>query len=395
MIHSLSVSNFRSIREEAVLDLRIPKTAPDLLCFRQSQVRPDIRLPPVVVLMGPNGSGKTTLLRALDMVIRIVRTPWREDETPVKRIRPFFSPTFRDKQTRFCLELEADWLAPGVNMDLFRYELSVHGGQIMSEALLHFPKGRPKRLFYRGAPGEPIYFSREFGITSKDDRLKEVRNDVSVIATLTMTNVPLAMRIASNLRHSLLTTNVMYDGDWRLPTEALIGFWESNSNNRERLKHDLQRSDLAIHDVNIQEIGGTKHVLFDHHALDTPIPLRYESGGTQRLFHLWLQLFIALELGLTAVIDEIDDNLHVDIVRELFHNFQSQETNPRNAQLFVTAHNVGLLDDLEKEELFIVEKGEDGGTRVHGAQDVQGLRRDTRLYSKYRLGVLGGIPQIG
>ncbi|MDD9820843.1 MAG: AAA family ATPase [Nitrospira sp.] len=395
MIHSLSVSNFRSIREEAVLDLRIPKTAPDLPRFRQSQVRPDIRLPPVVVLMGPNGSGKTTLLRALDMVIRIVRTPWREDETPVKRIRPFFSPTFRDKQTRFCLELEADWLAPGVNMDLFRYELSVHGGQIMSEALLHFPKGRPRRLFYRGTPGEPIYFSREFGITSKDNRLKAVRSDVSVIATLTMTNVPLAMRIASNLRHSLLTTNVMYDGDWRLPTEALIGFWEINSNIREQIKQALQRSDLAIHDVNIQEIGGTKHVLFDHHALDTPIPLRHESGGTQRLFHLWLQLFIALELGLTAVIDEIDDNLHVDIVRELFHNFQSQETNPRNAQLFVTAHNVGLLDDLEKEELFIVEKGEDCGTRVHGAQDVQGLRRDTRLYSKYRLGVLGGIPQIG
>jgi len=395
MIHSLSVSNFRSIREEAVLDLRIPKTAPDLPRFRQSQVRPDIRLPPVGVLMGPNGSGKTTLLRALDMVIRIVRTPWREDETPVKRIRPFFSPTFRDKQTRFCLELEADWLAPGVNMDLFRYELSVHGGQIMAEALLHFPKGRPKRLFYRGAPGEPIYFSREFGITSKDDRLKEVRNDVSVIATLTMTNVPLAMRIAANLRHSLLTTNVMYDGDWRLPTEALISFWESNSNNRERLKYDLQRSDLAIHDMNIQEIGGTKHVFFDHHALDTPIPLHYESGGTQRLFHLWLQLFIALELGLTAVIDEIDDNLHVDIVRELFHKFQSQETNPRNAQLLVTSHKVGLLDDLEKEELFIVEKGEDGGTRVYGAQDVQGLRRDTRLYPKYRLGVLGGIPQIG
>lgn len=395
MIHSLSVSNFRSIREEAVLDLRIPKTAPDLPHFRQSQARPDIRLPPVVVLMGPNGSGRTTLLRALDMVIRIVRTPWREDETPVKRIRPFFSPPFRDKQTRFCLELEADWLAPGGNKDLFRYELSVHGGQIISEALLHFPQGRPRRLFYRGAPGEPIYVSREFGITSKDSRLKAVRNDVSVIATLTMVNVPLAMRIATNLRHSLLTTNVMYDGDWRLPTKALIGFWESNSNIRERIKQELQRSDLGIHDVNIREIGGARDILFDHHALDTPIPLRRESGGTQRLFHLWLQLFIALELGLTAVIDEIDDNLHVDIVCDLLHEFQSQETNPHNAQLLVTAHNVGLLDDLEKEELFIVEKGEDGGTRVHGAQDVQGLRRDTRLYSKYRLGVLGGIPQIG
>ena len=395
MIHSLSVSNFRSIREEAVLDLRIPKTAPDLPHFRQSRVKRDVRLPSVVVLMGPNGSGKTTLLRALDMVIRIVSTPWMEDKTPVKRIRPFCLQTFRDRHTRFCLEFEADWLAPGGNKELFRYKLSVHGGQIMSEALFHFPEGRPKRLFGRGTPRDPIYVSREFGIASKGDRLKAVRNDVSVIATLAMLNVPLARRIAENLSDYNLTTNVKYDRRWTPWTEALAGFLERNSNIRERLKQALQRSDLAIHDVKIQEIGGMKHVFFDHHALDTPISLRHESGGTQRLFHLWPQLFIALELGATAVIDEIDDNLHVDIVRDLLDNFQSQETNPRNAQLFVTSHNVGLLDDLEKEELFIVEKGEDGGTRVHGAQDVQGLRRDTRLYSKYRLGVLGGIPKIG
>ena len=96
-----------------------------------------------------------------------------------------------------------------------------------------------------------------------------------------------------------------------------------------------------------------------------------------------------------AVIDEIDGDLHVDLVSEIVHWFQSRETNPLNAQLFMTSHNVGLLDDLEKEELFIVEKGEDGGTRVHGAQDVRGLRRDTRLYPKYRSGVLGGLPKIG
>ena len=61
MIHSFSVTNYHSIREEVVLDLRIPKTAPDLPRFRQSQVKPDIRLPSVAVLMGPNGSGKNNL----------------------------------------------------------------------------------------------------------------------------------------------------------------------------------------------------------------------------------------------------------------------------------------------------------------------------------------------
>ena len=82
MIHRISVSNYHSVREEVVLDLRIPGTAPDLPCFRRSAARPDVRLPAVVVLMGPNGSGKTTLLRALVSAAEIAsnRTPHRTFE---------------------------------------------------------------------------------------------------------------------------------------------------------------------------------------------------------------------------------------------------------------------------------------------------------------------------
>lgn len=85
----------------------------------------------------------------------------------------------------------------------------------------------------------------------------------------------------------------------------------------------------------------------------------------------------------------------MDIAGEVLDWFRSRETNPNDAQLFVTSHNVGLLDDLEKEEVFITEKDRNGATRVHGAQDVRGLRRDARLYPKYRAGVLGGLPKIG
>ena len=83
-----------------------------------------------------------------------------------------------------------------------------------------------------------------------------------------------------------------------------------------------------------------------------------------------------------VVLDEIDSDLHVDIAGEILSWFRSQEVNPSGAQLFVSSHNVGLLDNLEKEEIFIVEKDSSGATRVHGAQDVQGLRRDTRPLSQ-------------
>ena len=126
MIHYFSVSNYYSIRKEVVLDLRIPKTAPDLPHFRKSQVNSDIRLPSVIVLTGPNGSGKTTLLRALVDAIRFAVTPWTPNQNLLQLLfLPFFSKECRGQPMRFCVEFEANWLAPGKTSELFRYQFSV------------------------------------------------------------------------------------------------------------------------------------------------------------------------------------------------------------------------------------------------------------------------------
>lgn len=166
------------------------------------------------------------------------------------------------------------------------------------------------------------------------------------------------------------------------------------------IEERIQASDLGIHGLEIHDVDDPgnsegKIVFFKHRGLDFPVPMYFESSGTKRLFHLLPRVRRALDAGAPLVLDEIDGDLHVDVAGEIMDWFRSGETNPRNAQLLVTSHNVGLLDDLEKEEVFIVEKTRDGATRVHGAQDVRGLRRDARLYPKYRAGVLGGVPKIG
>lgn len=408
MIVSFSVENYHSIREKVVLDLRIPGTAPDLPRFRHSQTKPDIRLPSVVVLVGPNGSGKTTLLRALISAARLASSASPTDmdaNNPIRSVMPFFSPETKGKPTRFCVELEADWLAPGEPRQLFRYELMIgrdksgfQGYSFHYEALLCFPKGRPRRLFERGGLGEPIYVSGEFGLKPNDDRLKAVRPDASVIATLALLNVDLAMRIAEDMRVFLWSSNIVYGGKWEPQTKTVIQLLEGDPGLKAWVGERIQSSDLGIQgfDISISHgIIGQKAVVFKHRGLDVPVDLHSESSGTKRLFHLLPQVGLALNRGIPAVLDEIDGDLHVDIAGEVFHWFRSRETNPNEAQLFVTTHNVGLLGDLEKEEVFIVEKDGNGATKVHGAQDVRGLRRDARLYPKYRAGVLGGLPKIG
>ena len=401
MIHRFSVSNYGSIREEVTLDLRIPGTAPDLACFRRSEAKPDVRLPAVAVLMGPNGSGKSTLLRALVDVIRIASILQHQ---PPLRLLPFFSKETESDPIRFRLEGEWDALAPGETPGLFRYELAVGpvemdegvvGQFILHEALLHFPKGRPRRLFERSNPGTPIYVARDFGITPGDDRLKAVRADASVLATLELLNVGLASEIVRRLRRLLESTNIVGYNTFAADTSTVIGWLESRPKSQRWISEQIKCSDLGISGMHIVDGGGTKQVLFDHSGLDTPVHLGLESSGTWRLFHSLPAIKHALDSTGLTILDEIDGYLHVDIISEILGWFRSREGNPNNAQLLATSHHVGLLDDLEKEEVFIVEKDDTGATGIHGAQDVRGLRRDARLYPKYRAGVLGGLPRIG
>lgn len=405
MIHRFSVSNYHSIRDEVELDLRIPGTAPDLPCFRRSAARPDVRLPAVVVLMGPNGSGKTTLLRALVIAADIASTAPLAGPPRIGSLFPFMSDQARSEPTRIRIEFEVGGLLSAGAPQLFRYELVAEreetGTSVSTrfryETLQHFPKGRPRRLFERGAPGKSIYVSNEFGLRPSDDRLQAVRADTSVISTLAMFNVPLAVQIVDGLQDLVYwSTNIVGQDTRFLPTESVTELFEKNREMTDWVRSRIQCSDLGIRDVRVTDArDGRKLVVFDHHGVDVPILLDLESSGTRSLFHLLPQVGMALDSTGLAILDEIDGDLHVDIVGEVLSWFRSRESNPRDAQLLITSHHVGLLDDLEKEEVFFVEKDDSGATRVHGAQDVRGLRRDTRLYGKYRGGALGGLPRIG
>ena len=401
MIHSFSISNYGSVQDEVTLDLRIRGTAPDLACFRRSAAKPALRVPAVAVLMGPNGSGKTTIMRALVDMMRYVsslnETIW---------LVPFLNEETHWQPTRFSLEGEWDWLSPGNGSQRFRYELVV--GRMPSEdepqhmflireVLLHFPKGRKRRLYERRGNGAPVYVSRDFGIRPSDDRLRGLGPTTSLIAMMAMFDVPLARRIVEWMLGWLGNTTNVFGNDTRsLDTRTAIRWIEANPESKHWAEIQLGRIDAGIRSVEVARDGeGSKFVQFEHSGLDHPVILGLESNGTRHLFHLLPMIKYALDATGLAVLDEIDGDLHVDVVAELLRLFRSRESNPRGAQLLLTSHHAGLLDELEKEEIFIVEKDEGGATQVYGAQDVRGLRRDVRLYLRYRSGALGGIPRIG
>ena len=351
--------------------------------------------------MGPNGSGKTKLLGALNDAAYFassLTTP-PSDGPKVTIFEPFRAAESSADPTRIRIDLEADWLSPEAESELYSYELCVArppGGRsrvVVREALYHFPRRRPRRLLERGLPGSTVHVARDFGFKAGDERLKAVRDDASIIATLAALNVPLAERMRTQLGHLFTFSNLSSEESRQ---SFAVDAMEDDAELATWLDGELQRSDLGITGVKgITLEDGRRYAIFDHRGLSSPVLLMFESAGTKRLFHLLPQLNFVFFFGTPVALDDFDSGLHVDMASRILQYFQAPEINKKGAQLFAAAHNVGLLDDLEKEELFIVEKDDTGATRVHGAQDVRGLRRVNRLYPKYRSGTLGGVPRFG
>ena len=402
MIHRCRISNFQSIREEVELDFRIPRTCPDLPRFRQVHSGNGVRLPSVIAFIGPNGSGKTTLLRAITETVEFAH---RSFDLGTSRNIPYFLPFLSSESqvapTRIEVDFDAVWFSSDPDKpSLCRYTLELqrngsdlNSARVYGETVHTFPNGRPRRVMERRGDG-PVYVASGLRIRRGDDRLSSVPANASVISTLARLGVGPFPSIAEDLGN--VQRNLIGSSPWRPDTETVTLFYRDRPELLDKLSDRLQRFDLGIKNLRIATLpDGQPMLLCDHHGLDVPVIISQESTGTRHLVHVFPQLDFALQTGHIAIMDALDSEFHTELVAEVLRWFQRPETNPYGAQLVCSLHNLSVLEELEKEELFIVEKGQDGATRAYGAKQVQGLRRTEDLHKRYRSGVLGGLPTFG
>ena len=404
MIHKISVENFFSIRDEVSLDFSVAKNSPDLANFRTAPSDPSIRLPTVIAFFGPNASGKSTLLRAITSTVSFALKSFELNPGDlIPGFQSFMSNTTFSEPTRICIEFDALWLASSETdtAEKFRYELVLTGGldggfaartKVDKEALYYFPHGRPKRLFERKSVGEP-YFSSEFDIRKGDARVEAIKENSSVISTLAKFNNAFAVRIWNDLKG--LQSNLWGLNRAQYPNSDIIRFYLDNSQVLSSLNNEIKRLDIGIEEMLVDADKNGIMSFFSHRLLSAPIMFEEESSGTQNFVKMFPVLNYVLGMGQIAVIDEFDADLHPDLVMELFNWFHSIEKNALGAQMFVTVHNSSVLDSLEKEEVFFVEKDRLGRTDIYGASSIQGLRRGVSLFNKYMGGELGAKPNIG
>mgnify|MGYP000723972310 FL=1 len=143
----------------------------------------------------------------------------------------------------------------------------------------------------------------------------------------------------------------------------------------------------------------TEHALYDHgleikSGTDQIEFFKDESLGTIKLFTALPYLFDILEKGGVLVLDEIENGLHLSLVKEIISLFINEKTNPHNAQLICTTHQPLLVsNDVKKDQVWVISKDKFGKSFLKRLSDKNFSRAKVNLTNKILEGALGCNPE--
>lgn len=121
----------------------------------------------------------------------------------------------------------------------------------------------------------------------------------------------------------------------------------------------------------------------------------FNSEGTVRLLCYLGFILAAIDNGRVILIDEIDAKLHFLVADYIIKLFNSIDTNPKNAQLICTAHNVMLMDeDLRRDQIYFTSKDEIGESSLVALSDFKNVRKTDLFSKKYLAGFYAKLPDM-
>lgn len=398
MLHKYQFKNFFSFAETTEVSFELSNQAPNSDLMFQSPG--GTRLSKVLAIIGPNASGKTNALKPLSFlnwfIVRSFTTYKPEGNF---RLQPHYF--LGSDHSEFEIEFE-------VSGQHYRYHLIVTQERVEQESLYLKTSQLFSYIFRRKwSESDSTYQIRQqkFGFAARE--AKKVRPNASLIATAAQYNVPCALELVDYFER--FYTNVTYSGRGHFDSGDVFStarYFHDHPAMRGQMSDILSRLDLGLAKVIIKSGEFVDKESGEREKMNVPLgvhrkgkhehelPLWYESSGTQAAFVLLEKILPALEYGGIVIIDELEANLHPDIIVAMLDLFLDRERNPHNAQIIFTCHALEILNELQKDQVLLIEKDADGNSEAWRLSDMKGIRRDINLYAKYRAGKYGAIPDL-
>lgn len=379
----------------------------------------------IAYIYGANGSGKSNFCKIILQIQRaIMLSPIRasnnpqlldmlplKDELAVQRNYFKFDVSGKGRVTSYSIQVLIDDV-------LYTYSFSIaENNDVVSEKLMK-KKRRTETILERTSPKfESITLKSE--LKSFNDNVHVVKdnalclsmasflnNKLATTIVATITNIQVvnmaAMRGLSNLSEETFSAEkkeeylrILKSAD---PTLEDI---QVEFNEKKVEKHSLDSDDLENRAVILKSVRvdvKSTHSIYDNHKAvsQSELPfLQIESNGTIKLLDILPTIFDALSTGNILIVDEIENGLHPTVVKKMIELFYNPETNPHNAQLICTTHNILLINEaVQRDEVWLMDKNEYGESSMKHISDIPGLRSYDKLGQKMIEGAFGAMPNI-
>ena len=421
---SLKIKNFGPFAEEVNFTTSIDTSKKEFI--EQTYQIDNNRFNKISFIFGSNGAGKSNFCKAILQIKNYINLSplFASNNSQLLELSPFkasakdmdkyflFDIDSKDLPTEYAIEIVLD----GV---IYSYSFAILHGLVVSERLTK-KKRRTEIILSRNSPEfESIVLKSE--LSSFSPNVQVVKERALCLSMAAFLNNTLAAQIVSainnisvvnmaNLNGLRNITQENFTEDIRQrclrilkiaePTmdDITVEFTEEKVEKQKMSMstEDLEGRELIIKNVRVDV--QSRHTVYDEEkAVDQILLpfLKYESSGTIKMLAILPVIFSALESGSPVVIDELENGLHPNVVQRILELFNSSETNPYNAQLICTTHNISLVEkNVRRDQVWVISKDSCGRSSIKRISDYPGTRTTDNIAEKYLYHAFGSIPQF-
>lgn len=410
MLIQYSVKNYKSIKDEIIINFTAMGKNVDSDKLINDEIGSLVYR--CIGLVGPNASGKSNITNSLFFALKFINSTIERKEKSKINIEMFMlDENSREEGSSF------EFIFYENNIK-YVYGFTIDTERVLEEYLLAYYSKKATTIFERD-----VNIASEYNFRGNDVK---VQNEISQKTNSNRLYLPVAAEWGyekAKVPYKWFEKMIRQYSDMNI--SKVIADVVKEASRKKVLLEALSKADFNIKDIYVKNkkiekrhrdamfqflthVLGESEVLEDVIPEDTPviwvthasksgetfdIELDDDSSGTRDIIdNLAEMLFVNKEGGL-FIEDELGRNYHTKLMEYFLKLFNSNEVNYGKAQLFFSTHDTKILNLLNPEQIYLVDKDEDGATYVKLLDDYL-IREKDNIELGYLKGRYGAVPNI-